>query len=222
MQSSQDTAEIFAALAIAQGSVDNATKNAQNPHLKNRYADLASVLDVARAPLAANALAVITLPSDEAADGGVAFETRIAHKSGQWLATRFVMPLAKRDAQGLGSAITYARRYALSAWLGIAQEDDDAEAAVRPGKSVAQSVSVAESEPRLATANQYRQPPRKPVDVPPRKSDAIESINQAKTLDELAIVSQRIATTLSESSPDYALARKRYSERKAELSKGAA
>jgi hypothetical protein len=116
--------ELAKALSDAQGEMTAAAKDATNPHFKSRYATLASVWDAIRKPLTANGLSVSQIL--EAEPGGVAVRTMLLHSSGQWLASRYVMPVGERlTPQAMGSAITYARRYALSAIVGIAPDDDD-------------------------------------------------------------------------------------------------
>lgn len=137
MYQSETIGALAAAMAKFQGEVENAKKNAQNPHLKNKYADLAAVWDAVREPLSKNGLAVLQPPMPNEG-AGLKIRTIVAHASGEWIASEFVMPLVKNDPQGLGSAITYARRYAMAAMLGIAQEDDDATAATQGRTAAAQ------------------------------------------------------------------------------------
>ncbi len=118
------------ALSLAQGAMEGAKKDSENPHFRSKYADLASVWAACRAPLAANGLAVIQTTVPE--QGGVLVVTTLVHESGEWVRGRLFMPAAKQDAQGFGSACTYARRFALAAIVGIAPEDDDANAAAVP------------------------------------------------------------------------------------------
>lgn len=127
---SDTIAALADALAKFQGQAEGAKKNAQNPHLKNKYADLGSVWEAVREPLTLYGLSVVQLPMPSE-PGTLRLRTQLLHKSGEWLASELVMPLAKADPQGYGSALTYARRYALAALLGVTQEDDDAERAVR-------------------------------------------------------------------------------------------
>jgi len=123
MNTSQEISELAAALAAAQGAMKNAVMNRTNPHFKSRYADLAAIWDAARQPLSANGLAVVQTIGD-----GV-LHTRLLHTSGQWIASEHPLPMSGRP-QEIGSALTYARRYSLSALIGIAaDEDDDANAA---------------------------------------------------------------------------------------------
>jgi hypothetical protein len=128
---SENIGEIAAALAKAQGTMGHAAKDKTNPHFKNSYADLANVLDVCRDPLATNGIAVTQLPAMQR--DVVVLTTMLIHSSGQWIRSTLTMPVSKRDAQGVGSAITYARRYALSAMVGITQDDDDGNKATGAG-----------------------------------------------------------------------------------------
>lgn len=122
---SAEIGEIAGALAAAQAELPAAIKGSVNPHLKNRYADINSVYTAIREVLPKHGLAVIQtmLPTD----GSKAHvRTMLAHKSGQWIAGGCVMPLDRQGgAQGMGSAITYARRYSLSAIVGLVTEEDD-------------------------------------------------------------------------------------------------
>lgn len=128
MRYSEQISEIAAALSKAQGAMQAAIKDSINPAFRSKYADLAASVEAARKPLADNGLAVI----QEAVrvDGGIAVSTRILHASGQWIDfDALVIPLAKADAHGIGSATTYGRRYSLGAALGLVAEDDDGNAA---------------------------------------------------------------------------------------------
>jgi len=133
MTTSDTINELAAALAKAQGKIKGATKDADNPFFKSKYADLASVWDACRAELAANGLSVVQAPRASVYEGGwvIEVETRLLHGSGQWMSESLSLPVGKPDAQGVGSAITYARRYALASFVGVAPEDDDGNAAVK-------------------------------------------------------------------------------------------
>jgi hypothetical protein len=126
MTTSEAINEIASALAKAQASMKNAALNKVNPHFRSKYADLAGIRDTVIPSLTANGIAVVqTLDAD-------AVLTRLMHTSGQWIESRCPIP-AQADMQKMGSAITYARRYSLSAICGIAaDEDDDANAAAAP------------------------------------------------------------------------------------------
>jgi hypothetical protein len=123
---SEAIGELAAALAAAQGEMTAASKDATNPHFKSRYATLASVWDAIRGPLSQHGLSVSQVLESPENGVGVAVRTMLLHTSGQWIASRYVMPIGdKLTPQAIGSAITYARRYALSAIVGIAPDDDD-------------------------------------------------------------------------------------------------
>lgn len=120
--------QLAQALALAQGSMRFAVKDATNPHLGNRYADLADCWEACREQLSKNGLSVAQLP---AFDGEkVVVNTILLHVSGQWLMSSLAMPIgqSKNISQAIGSAITYGRRYGLSAVVGIIQDDDDGNA----------------------------------------------------------------------------------------------
>lgn len=123
---SSDIGELAKALAAAQGEMTAASKDATNPHFKSRYATLASVWDAIRGPLSRNGLSVSQVLETPETGPGVIVRTLLIHASGQSIASRYVMPIAEKlTPQAMGSAITYARRYALSAIVGIAPDDDD-------------------------------------------------------------------------------------------------
>jgi len=129
MNQSEQLNELAAALSKAQGQIEGAKKDSANPFFKSKYADLASVWEACRKPLTENGLSIIQCP--EESENGIAIETMLLHSSGQWKSSRYSMPVSKVDAQAVGSAITYGRRYALSAMVGVAPEDDDGNAAAK-------------------------------------------------------------------------------------------
>lgn len=135
---SEQINELAAALAKAQGAIKGAVKDSSNPYYSSTYADLASVWEACRAALSANGLAVSQLPSG--GQGWARVRTVLMHSSGQWIASDLAVPVIreskkgesgapgvelKPNAQSYGSAITYARRFALASMVGVAPEDDD-------------------------------------------------------------------------------------------------
>lgn len=126
-EQSENIGDLAAALAKAQGKITGALKDSSNPFFKSRYADLASVWDACRGPLSENGLAVVQLTESD--DAGVYVSTTLAHLSGQWMRSRLRLSPKDSTPQGMGSAITYGRRYALAAIVGVAQVDDDGNAA---------------------------------------------------------------------------------------------
>lgn len=160
MRTSENISDLAAALAKAQGAMRGAKKDATNPHLRNRYADLASCWDACREPLTANGLSVVQFAATEG--GHVQVTTRLLHASGQWMESTLALPWSGSkgltDAQAVGSALTYARRYGLMAMVGLApdDEDDGASAGNRPAP---QRQQQRQAPPKPA--------PPKPVEHPP-------------------------------------------------------
>lgn len=132
LQKSETINDLAAALAVAQGEIKNPIKESTNPHFKSKYADLAGVLDVVRPVFSAHGLALSQHPSFDS--GIVTVESILTHSSGQWMMSSVSSPVSKNDAQGVGSAITYCRRYALAAIAGVAQDDDDGNGAISADK----------------------------------------------------------------------------------------
>lgn len=114
------------ALVKAQTEMGAVIKNAANPHLKSKYADLGSVLDACASALHNNGFAIVQPCGKD--EHGQFVETILAHESGENLASRVYLVIGKPDMQGVGSAITYGRRYGLLGMTGLAPEDDDGEA----------------------------------------------------------------------------------------------
>ncbi|WP_299079013.1 ERF family protein [uncultured Paraglaciecola sp.] len=129
MNKSESISELASALSKAQGQIKGAVKDSANPFFKSKYADLSSVWEACRDALSSNELSIVQSP--ETAQNGITIETMLCHSSGQWITSSYVMPVSKVDAQAVGSAITYARRYALAAMVGVAPEDDDGNSAAK-------------------------------------------------------------------------------------------
>jgi hypothetical protein len=146
MNSSPTIANLAAALCKFQGMVAPSLKDGKNPHFNSRFATLDSIIETIRASLCQCGLA-ISQPSQPTEPGLVAIETVLMHESGEWLSGVVVLPMTKLDPQQAGSAITYGRRYALAAMLGLSQTDDDAElhrtteTAKRPAPAKADPIS---------------------------------------------------------------------------------
>lgn len=136
MNKSDQINELAAALAKAQGQIKGALKDSNNPFFKTKYADLASVVEAIREAFAQNGLSYVQRTEPTEANE-VRVETVLLHASGQWLSAGVLnIPVSKADAQGFGSALTYARRYGLSAATGVAPEDDDGNAAAKAAPTV--------------------------------------------------------------------------------------
>ena len=152
MQSEQIN-ELAAALSKAQASITGALKDSANPFFKSKYADLASCWDACRKQLTDNGLSVIQ--TTDIVSDTVVVRTTLAHSSGQWVSG--ILPVKAKDdgPQAQGSGITYARRYALAAIVGLAQIDDDAEAAqgrtgINPRGDMGLAITPAQRDPIVA------------------------------------------------------------------------
>jgi hypothetical protein len=166
MPTSTSIAALAAALVKAQSALSGAKKDSTNPHFKTAYADLASIWDACRAPLANAGLSVVQLVSSDPTHAIV--ETILAHSSGEWVSSTLAVPLTKADAQGLGSAITYGRRYALAAIVGVCPADDDGEAAVaRPTQRTQPATRAQEPDdvPMKHAGDKFRKPTTQTADI---------------------------------------------------------
>lgn len=138
MKTSDQIDKVAAALLAAQKEIGNASKDSKNPHFKSSYASLGSVIEAVKEP--ANKHGILIVQSLSSGTDGVSLTTRLIHTSGQWLEDTAHAPLAKMDAQGVGSAVTYLRRYSAASFFFITQADDDANEASAPiAKTVAKA-----------------------------------------------------------------------------------
>lgn len=134
MRTSDQLDQLATALAKAQGELENASKTSSNPHFKSKYADLAEVLNTVRPVFSKHNLSLVQSPSYNPETGVVSVTSLLMHASGQWIQDTASAPATKLDAQGVGSCVTYLRRYSAAAFAGCAQEDDDANSAVGHAK----------------------------------------------------------------------------------------
>ncbi len=160
IEHSEQITELTKALVVAQTHLGGVVKDAKNPHFKSQYATLGAVMLEARPALNTAGIALSQAPG-RLRDGLIEITTTLLHgESGQWMSSTLEVPVAKRDPQGVGSAITYGLRYSLQAMLGIPSIDDDAEAAMdrdaAPDAAPAKPTSKADARvtyDRLAKAN---------------------------------------------------------------------
>jgi hypothetical protein len=133
MTSSETIGAIAPALIKAQSQMQGISKEGKNPAFKSKYVTLDSILDTLRPILTSNGLMLTQGSQQPETMQTVTVESRIIHTSGEWISTTVTIPVTKPDAHGLGSALTYGRRYSVSALLAIsADEDDDANGAIAP------------------------------------------------------------------------------------------
>lgn len=134
MRQSESIKELATALCAAQKEMGGAVKDAANPFFNSKYADLTSVVKAIKEPFANHGLSYTQFPC--AGERSVGVITRLMHSSGEWLEHEYMLPMVKADPQSAGSAITYARRYALQSMAGIPTADDDAESAMLRGSDL--------------------------------------------------------------------------------------
>ena len=133
MKRSESIGFLAKALAKAQGEIKAAVKDAANPSFHSKYSTLASIIEVIQQPFAGNGIAWTQLP--RFTETGVEVETIFfvqTEKGDEFISEILAVPVAKQDAQGVGSAISYAKRYCLQAMAGVPSEDDDGNAASHP------------------------------------------------------------------------------------------
>ena len=153
---SNDIPLLAKAMLAVQKQLNPATKDATNPYTRSRYATLNAVMDACKSALLDNGiwLTQITVPSEP---GTVALLTKLTHaETGQYQAALTVLPLQKMDSQSAGAALTYSRRYGLSALLGlVTEDDDDAESTKLPPKPTRpMSSSQPQTQPQVQSQEQ--------------------------------------------------------------------
>ena len=143
MERSETTTRLTTALVKFQGQMLKVGKDSINPHFKNKYASLSTIIEATQKPLADCGLAVIQMP-----EGENCLRTMLIHESGEFISESYKMTPQRNDPQGLGSAITYQRRYALGAILNlnIDEDDDGNQASTRPQRKVDIAAIVKELE----------------------------------------------------------------------------
>ena len=147
---SESIKELATALSKFQGQLQSATKESENPFFKTKYADLASCWEAARRPLSENGLSIVQGISGKLPDA-IAW-TILFHSSGEWIKSEIPLFVGKPDAQGIGAALTYYRRYGMTAILGITQEDDDGNAAVKDAPKKQEAKPAAKGDTRFDKA----------------------------------------------------------------------
>ena len=135
MEKSESIKQLAIALCKFQSEVETIQKTETNPFFKSKYASLADILNVIRQPLADNGLSFVQFPKDK-----YGLDTMLMHDSGEWISESYEMQPTKHDPQGAGSVITYQRRYALGAILGLNIDNDDDGNAGSVGEKITNSM----------------------------------------------------------------------------------
>ena len=173
LMKSESIGALALALSKVQGNLEGAKKEITNTFLKNKYADLSSCWDAVRKELALNELAVVQSPMPASEGNSVHLMTTLLHSSGEWISSEITMPVEAQKgismAQSYGIVMTYARRYALAAVLGITQEDDDGNGAAASGNTSTQRPAAPPTTPR-------------PTNTPPAATAAPKPADLAKKL----------------------------------------
>ncbi len=213
MQKSETINELATALAKAQGQIQDAKKDSSNPFFKSHYADLASIWAACRKPLSDNGLSVVQ--TIEVKEGKRILESILFHSSGQWISSSLDLLAKEETEQALGSAITYTRRYALSALVGISPDDDDAEAAMaRPfGNQLPASARSEKPQPVASEATPASDSPQS-AKLPASqkevffklmalvKSEAMTQVDAAKVVVDLGGTGENIFQKIKSLKPD--------------------
>lgn len=139
MKTSETLATILPALLAAQKELGGVKKESSNPFFKSTYADFNAVLAAIKPIYTSHGLVIIQSPVSEGNMVGVT--TRICHESGEWIEGAVTLPLTKQDPQAAGSAITYAKRYALQSMALLPSVDDDAEQSMFRGPEPVETIT---------------------------------------------------------------------------------
>jgi hypothetical protein len=143
LEHSSEIGTIAAALSGAQAKFAKIVKDTENPFFKMKYAPLSSVIEATRKAMAEAKIAV--MQDVDVVESRCVVTTMLIHESGQWMKGTISLPVTKPDAQGVGSASTYGRRYGLSAFLNVAaDDDDDGNAASKPVQNQTTAVDATE------------------------------------------------------------------------------
>ena len=193
---------IAEALAAAQCNISDPKKNQKNPHFKSMYADLSACLDAVRGPLAAEGLALVQEATT--ADGLLSVETILLHASGERRFGRLSIP-APSKPQDVGSALTYLRRYSLSAAISIAPDDDDDGEAAQQGAAVEQSKRAAPSQRQVQRPTEAHGPPEPPdMRAEIRRRFVIEGVRSAEEASEALLALGGAAPSIDQLTDDEA------------------
>jgi hypothetical protein len=168
--------KLNAALVAAIAELRNVQKDKTNPHFKSKFASLDAIIDATRPVLAKNGLAIVQLPEYDSDSHTAGVVTRVIHSSGECIESKLLLPVKSNDPMACGSAISYSRRYSISAVLMIcADEDDDGVSASTPSKAV--------TKPVIAKPEFFKKPSPAPV-LPQNAIDMLFSMMDTNKVTE--------------------------------------
>lgn len=193
MEDNKPQIKLYTALLGAQKEMGKLVKDSQNPHLKNKYASLAAVLETIREPLNNNGLVLYQSATtvDDGTNMDVVVNSALIHaESGEMVSERIMIPLTKNSAQEIGSAITYGRRYLAIAMCGLAPEDDDGQAATdAQRKPQQQAVRPPSAQRQQAPQAQHRRVDTETGEITNNVNPFDDAPTEGPNDDELAILS---------------------------------
>lgn len=179
MKRSESTAKLAEALAKAQGAMKSAVMGSVNPHFHSKYASLTEVMDAIRDPFAKNGLSIVQ-DAETPEESGLRVTTLLLHVSGEWVESAVHVPVSGGNAQAVGSALTYARRYGLATLCGVvADEDDDGNAASTSAPSQAKKPDPAPKPTTTRAKGTYKGKPF--ADVP--REELARAVTKARADD---------------------------------------
>jgi len=188
---SEDIKELAIALCKAQSQISFASRDSENGYYKSKYADLYSVWEACREPLNKNGLCVVQQVDGLSECGGIVLNTVLIHTSGQWIKSVVVMTPSDNKPQTYGLCLSYARRYGLSSLVGVVQDDDDGNCASGiVDKNIPKGNNYKDYKPSRATLRNGSSENNEISDN--KKSEYIEKMKSAKTLEELKSVWDKI------------------------------
>lgn len=176
---SDNIADLAAALAKAQAEMGAVHKDQDNPYFRSKFAGLSTVWEAVKPALTKNGLSIVQMPGSD--ERGYFVQTQLLHSSGQWIRSCTYMKPAKEDPQGIGSLISYARRYALQAMVMACPDDDDGEAAMgRTASKPAPKVEAPKAEPKSEEPEAKLDPkPESPKFSGPNHKGLFEELSKA-------------------------------------------
>ena len=197
MKQSLNIANLAKSLILAHSAIQSSVvKNSTNKTFSSAYADLGSVIEAIKSHLNKAGIAVIQSPTLPDVQGNVCLTTRLIHETGEWMEDTCSTPMTHLDPQGFGSAVSYLRRYALSAMMGLYQADDDGAAATGGRAEVKEETTASNEASSLDSAVNQNESEVMSPHVKKRVDSWLNTIKNA-TLERLELSHASVKTTFS-------------------------